>query len=255
MSGPLAGRTVLVTRPAPQAAALTQMIQAAGGEAFEFPALDIEAVPLDTLSVPLAELAGADMAIFISPNAAQFGMAAIRAGGALPDAIQVFAVGPGTARALQAQGVSGILTPDGQDSEALLALPQLADVAGKRVVIVRGVGGRALLADALAARGAQVDFMECYRRVLPQTDAAPLLARWRTGGIAAVTVTSAETLHNLAALLGEAGMLLLSRTPLFAPHAKIAEAARRFGIAHVIVTPGGDAGLVDGLINWFRNNP
>ncbi|MDP1644114.1 MAG: uroporphyrinogen-III synthase [Thiobacillus sp.] len=257
MSGPLAGRTVLVTRPAHQAAALAQAIRAAGGTAFEFPALDIEAVPPDALSVPLAQLAEADIAIFISPNAAQFGMAAIRAGGALPDAIWVFAVGPGTARALQAQaqGVSGIITPDGQDSEALLALPQLADVSGKRVVIVRGVGGRALLADALAARGARVDFMECYRRVRPQVDAAPLLARWRTGGIDAVTVTSAETLHNLATMLGEAGMLLLSRTPLFAPHAKIAEAARRFGIAHVIATPGGDAGLVDGLINWFRNNP
>ncbi|HWR75657.1 MAG TPA: uroporphyrinogen-III synthase, partial [Thiobacillus sp.] len=162
MSGPLAGRTVLVTRPAHQAVALTQAIRAAGGTAFEFPALDIEAVPLEALAMPLVRLAEADMAIFTSPNAAQFGMAAIRAGGALSGAIQVLAIGPGTARALQAQGVSGIVTPDGQDSEALLALPQLAEVAGKRVVIVRGVGGRALLADALCARGAQVDFMECY---------------------------------------------------------------------------------------------
>jgi len=255
MSGPLAGRTVLVTRPAHQAAALAQAIRAAGGTAFEFPALDIEAVPLDALSVPLAQLAKADMAIFISPNAAQFGMAAIRASGCLSPSTEVFAVGPGTARALRAQGVSGIVTPVGQDSEALLALPQLTEVAGKRVVIVRGVGGRALLAAALAARGARVDFLECYRRVRPQADAAPLLVRWHTGRIDAVTVTSAETLHNLAALLGEAGASLLANTPLFAPHEKIAEAARRFGIAHVIATPGGDAGLVDGLINWFRNNP
>ena len=51
------------------------------------------------------------------------------------------------------------------------------------------------------------------------------------------------------------GAPLLLRTPLFAPHEKIAEAARRFGVAHVIATPGGDAGLVDGLINWFRDNP
>ncbi|KVW96687.1 uroporphyrinogen-III synthase [Thiobacillus denitrificans] len=255
MTQPLAGRTVLVTRPARQAAALVQAIRAAGGTAFEFPALDVEALPLDQLSEPLARLAAADIAIFISPNAAQFGMAAIRASGTLPDAIRVFAVGPGTARALQAQGVGGIITPDGQDSEALLALPQLQDVAGKRVVIVRGVGGRALLADTLAARGAQVAFMECYRRVRPQADAAPLLARWQAGRIAAVTVTSAETLHNLAALLGEAGRPLLAATPLFAPHEKIAEAARRFGIAQVIATPGGDDGLVDGLVNWFRNTP
>ena len=255
MSDALSGRTVLVTRPAGQAAVLAQAIRAAGGTAFEFPALAVEAVPADELAESLAQLAVADIAIFISPNAAQFGMAAIRAGGPLSDAIQVFAVGPGTARALQEQGVSGVITPDGQDSEALLALPQLAEVAGKKVVIVRGVGGRALLADTLAARGAQVTFMECYQRVRPQADAAPLLARWQAGGIDAVTVTSAETLHNLAALVGDAGQPLLLRTPLFAPHEKIAEAARRFGIAHVIATPGGDAGLVDGLINWFRNKP
>jgi uroporphyrinogen-III synthase len=253
MTQTLAGRTVLVTRPRQQAAALVQAIRAAGGGVFEFPALEIEAVPRDALSAALAHLAHADIAIFISPNAAQFGMAAIRAGGRIAPSTEVFAVGPGTTRALQEQKVTQVITPPGQDSEALLALPQLQDVAGKRVVIVRGVGGRALLADTLRARGADVHFMECYRRTCPQADASPLLARWQAGGIDAVTVTSAETLHNLAALLGEAGAPLLAATPLFAPHEKIAEAARRFGIAHVIATPGGDAGLVDGLINWFRN--
>ena len=251
MTQALSGRTVLVTRPAHQAAALVRTIQSAGGEAFVFPALEIEAVPVPDLSAALARLAVADIVIFISPNAAQFGMAAIRV---LPAAIRIFAVGPGTARALQMQGVGGVVTPDGQDSEALLALPQLQDVKDKRVVIVRGVGGRPLLAESLAARGAAVHYLECYRRVRPTADAAPLRARWQAGGIDAVTVTSAETLHNLAALLGESGAPLLAATPLFAPHEKIAEAARRFGIARVIATPGGDAGLVEGLINWFRNN-
>jgi uroporphyrinogen-III synthase len=255
MTPGLLQRTVLVTRPLQQAAALAQAIQTAGGTPFVFPALDIEAVPAAELSEPLAHLAEADSVIFISPNAAQYGMAAIRAGGSLPATAQLFAVGPGTARALAGHGVSGVITPDGQDSEALLALPQLREVAGKRVVIVRGVGGRTLLADTLRQRGAAVHYLECYRRVRPQADAAALLALWQSGGIDAVTVTSAETLHNLAALLGEAGRPLLLRTPLFAPHAKIAAAARHFGIAQVIATAGGDAGLVAGLINWFRNAP
>ncbi|HMA10873.1 MAG TPA: uroporphyrinogen-III synthase, partial [Steroidobacteraceae bacterium] len=202
-----------------------------------------------------ARLADADYAIFISPNAAQFGMAAIRGAGGLSSATGVLAVGAGTARSLAVQGVAGVVVPDGQDSEALLALPQLQDVAGRRVVIVRGVGGRPLVADALRARGAEVHFLECYRRTCPHADAGPLLARWRAGGIDAVTVASAETLHNLAALLGEPGECLLAATPLFAPHEKIADAARRFGIAHVVATPGGDAGLLDGLVNWFRNIP
>ncbi len=253
MNRPLAGRTVLVTRPAAQAAALAQAIESAGGAAYVFPALAIEPVPAEALQAPLARLREADIVVFVSPSAAQFGMAAIRAQGGLPPAAAIFAVGPGTARALAAQAVGPVVTPDGQDSEALLALPQLGAVAGKRVVIVRGVGGRPLLAETLAARGASVDFLECYRRVLPHADAAPLLARWQAGGIDAVTITSAETLENLAALVGEAGAPLLLRTPLFAPHEKIAASARRFGVAHVIATPGGDAGLVTGLINWFRN--
>jgi uroporphyrinogen-III synthase len=242
-------RSVLVTRPLQQATALAQAIRRAGGSAFVFPALEIEAVPIATLNEPLARLAAADCVIFISPNAAQFGMAAI---GALPPLAQCFAVGPGTARALAELAVADVVTPDGQDSEALLALPQLHDVAGKRVVIVRGVGGRSLLADTLRERGATVDYLECYRRVRPDADATALLANWQAGGIDAVTVTSAETLHNLATLLGDAGRPLLLHTPLFVPHEKIAAAARQFGIAQVIATAGGDAGLVDGLINWFR---
>jgi len=255
MTAPLTGRTVLVTRPQQQAAALSQAIRAAGGEVFDFPALVIEAVPLEALSASLAQLADADIAIFISPNAAQFGMTAIQAMSRLSASTDVFAVGPGTTRVLRDLGVSQVITPQGQDSEALLALPQLQHVAGKRVVIVRGVGGRALLSDTLTTRGADVQFLECYRRGVPQADVAPLLSRLQTGGIDAVTITSAEALHNLAGLLGEAGAPLLANTPLFAPHEKIAEAARHFGIAQVIATPGGDAGLVKGLINWFRNTP
>ncbi|MFN3544234.1 MAG: uroporphyrinogen-III synthase [Thiobacillus sp.] len=249
MTGPLTGRSVLVTRPTHQAGALVQAIRAAGGEAVEFPALAIEPVPTEMLAGPLAQLARADIVIFISPNAAEFGMRAI---GALPPVAAVFAVGPGTARALAVHGVRAV-TPAGQDSEALLALPALQQVSGKCVVIVRGVGGRPLLAETLSARGADVSFLECYRRALPVRDATALLARWQAGGIDAVTVTSAETLTNLASLLGEAAWPLLRATPLFVPHEKIAQSARGFGIAQVVATAGGDAGLVEGLINWFRN--
>lgn len=249
MTLPLAGRAVLVTRPVHQAESLAQAIEAAGGEAVRFPALAIEAVPHAQLQAQLAWLREAEIVIFISPNAAQFGMAAI---GTLPERARVFAVGPGTARALAAAGVVGAVVPDGQDSEALLALPQLAAVAGRHIAIVRGVGGRPLLADTLTARGATVRYLECYRRACPQADTTPLLARWRAGGVDAVTVASAETLANLMTMLGEAGVPLLAATPLFAPHEKIAASARARGIAHVVATPGGDAGLMAGLTRWFN---
>ena len=67
------------------------------------------------------------------------------------------------------------------DSEGLLALPELANVAGNRIVIFRGAGGRELLHSMLAARGARVEQIECYRRARPVTDAAGLIEAWRDG--------------------------------------------------------------------------
>ncbi len=253
MNAPLAGRVILVTRPAHQSVALAEAIRAAGGEALLFPALEIVPVEPQSLAPLLTRLSEFDTAIFISPNAAQFGIAAIREVAALPDGIEVFAVGPGTAKTLETLGLSAVTVPAGQDSEALLALPQLDRVAGKRIAIFRGVGGRPLLADTLRARGATVEYVECYRRRCPDVDADPLLQRW--ADVSAVTVASAETLHNLATMMGDRGAGLLRATPLFVPHAKIAEAARLFGVAEVIVTAGGDAGLLQGLINWFREHP
>lgn len=253
MTTPLAGRVILVTRPAHQSAALAEGIRAAGGEPLVFPALEIVPVDPEALAPLLQRIGDYHLAIFISPNAARFGVAALRACGPLPQGLAWFAVGPGTARTLAGLGVTGVTTPAGQDSEALLALPQLEAVVGKRIAIFRGVGGRPLLADTLRARGAQVDHVECYRRQCPATDASPLRGRWAE--VSAVTIASVETLHNLMHLLGAEGAALLRASPLFVPHEKIAAGARAAGMAQVVVTAGGDAGLLQGLINWFREHP
>lgn len=254
MSLPLSGRCILVTRPAAQAGGLAQKIRDAGGDAWLFPAIEIQPVSNDTLTEQIDHLHAYDAAIFISPNAALHGLAAIRARRQFPSDVRVFALGPGTAHALADAGLHGVTQPDGQDTEALLALPQLQNVAGQRIVIFRGVGGRALLADALTTRGATVDYAECYRRACPAADAAPLVQRWSMGEIHAVTITSAETLDNLSALLGTTGQACLRTTPVFVPHEKIAQAARQQGMQQTITTASGDAGLLAGLISWFQTH-
>lgn len=254
MSLPLAGRGILVTRPIEQAAVLAQGIREAGGEALIFPAMEIVQVTDAAIAACIAQLHTFDAAIFISPNAARYGLAAINAQRNWPTHIQVYALGPGTARELAQQGMADIIQPDGQDTEALLSLPQLNAVRNQRIVIFRGVGGRELLADTLRTRGAEVVYAECYRRVRPDGDAQAVIQRWSIGQIHAVTIGSAETLHNLASMLGEIGIRLLRTTPVFAPHEKIAEVARASGIQQVIATAGGDAGLLDGLITWFHTH-
>jgi hypothetical protein len=152
---------------------------------------------------------------------------------------------------LDKERYQGIVPLDGADSDALLAMPQLRDLRGKRVVIFRGEGGRQLLADELRERGAEVNYIECYRRVRPETDPSSLIARWEQGGLHAVTAMSGETLDNLWALIGESGQRLLRSTPLFVSHASIAERAAHLGLTEVAITPPGDEGILRGLSAWF----
>jgi uroporphyrinogen-III synthase len=251
---PLAGKGIVVTRPAQQAERLAGLIRAAGGEAILYPVIEIRDVvdpqPLYDLIDRLDEF---DLAVFISPNAAHQALGAIAGRRALPATLAIAAVGPGTARGLAGLGVANVIAPGGRgDSEALLALPQLGEPRGKRVVIFRGDGGRELLADELTARGALVEYATCYRRVRPDLDPAPLIAAWDRGGLHAVAVTSSEGLRNLCEMAGAAGRMLLARTPLFVTHPRIGQTARELGLSNVIVTTeSGDEGLVAALIEHF----
>jgi uroporphyrinogen-III synthase len=252
---PLAGRGVLVTRPREQAAGLAALIEAAGGRALVFPTIGIEALPDPGPALSLVErLEEFELAIFVSPNAVRMGLALARRGGRpWPGRLRVAAPGRGTREELERHGFSTVIAPSGRaDSEALLALPELADVRGKRVVIFRGEGGRELLAAALAARGARVEHAVCYRRVRPDAPRQALFAAWERGELHAVTVSSGEGLANLDQLLGERGRRALRDTPLFAPHPRVAEAALRLGVREVTLAGPGDAEMVAALVAYFR---
>jgi uroporphyrinogen-III synthase len=248
---PLQGRSVLVTRPVHQAERLAGLIIAASGEAVRFPALAIEptADPARVKKL-LLSLETFDLAVFVSGNAVDHGLALL--GRTWPPAVAVAAVGEGSAAALRSHGIATVIVPSGSaDSESLLAVPQLRNLEGRRVLILRGEGGRELLAEALRLRGADVTYAECYRRVRPCADPAPIISRWERGELHAVSVMSGETLDNLRAMLGSRGQQLLRTTPLFVPHASIAERAKNAGFSEVAVTPPGDEGMVGGLCAWF----
>jgi uroporphyrinogen-III synthase len=248
MPGPLDGIGVLVTRPARQAGAFVHKLAVLGATPIVFPAIVI-LPPVDRTSLDLAHarLASYDIAFFVSANAVEYGTPEATA---WPAQLVAFAPGPGTAEALAAVGVHDVRIPATTfDSEGLLALPELADVRGKRVVIFQGEGGREALAAALAARGAHVDHVVCYRRAAPASGAAGLLDALREGRVHAVTVTSSEGVDNLCSVAGSEGRALLTRYPVFAPHPRIAARARSHGF-QVIETGAGDAGLIAGLLAW-----
>lgn len=250
---PLSGLGVLVTRPSRQAAGFAEKIAALGANPVVFPAIVIlPSADPKPLARAHAALGTYDIAIFISPNAVEYGAPDPRR---WPSGLAVLAPGPGTAEALAAAGIAGARIPATTfDSEGLLELPELADVRGKRVLILRGDGGREHLGDTLRARGAHVEGVSCYRRARPRSDTKGLGEAFRDGAIDIVTITSSEALDNLWAIADDSLRAAWRGRPTFAPHPRIVAHAREKGLA-AIATEGGDAGLIAGLLEWAAAHP
>lgn len=252
--GPLAGRRIVVTRPAHQADALAAGIAGAGGEPVRFPLLEIGPAPDPApLAAVIRRLDDYAWAIFISPNAVEFSLPAANAARPWPPCLRVAAIGPGTVAALAGHGLTDVVAPATRfESEGLLAEPALQRVAGQRIAVFRGDGGRELLGETLAARGAAVDLVTCYSRRPPGGDVAALAGDVLAGRIDAITVSSSEGLRHFVNRLGGAQAAVLERLPLFAPHPRIVETARTLGFRRVELTAAADAGLLAGLCayNW-----
>lgn len=244
---------VWVTRPEPGLDPLCRAIDAAGLAAVAVPTLEITA-PSDPAVSEQAkrDLAGAQLAVFVSRNAVDWFWYLIGddAGNHLAQTA-VVAVGPGTAAALQAREVTAISPGAGADSEALLKLPELGEaaVAGQDVVIIRGRGGREKLADTLRRRGARVRYLEVYVRRQCMSTGDRLPALWRDTRPAAIVVTSPaglEALHDMTA--AEDRSKLLS-TPLVCLGRRLPERARALGFSDCIPVAAaeGDQGIVKAL--------
>lgn len=242
---PLTGLNIVITRPREQAAGLLRYIEQLGGKPLLFPLLEITPVTDQAaLREQLSRIAQFDLVIFISPNAVKYGMQAL---GKIPDHVRVAAVGQSSAQALRDLGVQGITAPTERfDSEALLALHELHNISGWRVAILRGDGGRELLGDTLKSRGAQVEYITCYQRGKAHLDTAAL----QDAKPDVIAVTSSEALEHLWTMLVEQGRTGLAGTPLFVPHARIAELARQQGWREVVVSASGDDGMLAALIAW-----
>ncbi|WP_427501007.1 uroporphyrinogen-III synthase [Methylomonas sp. MED-D] len=234
MTPGLRGARILVTRPTAQAQRLCGLIESAGGQAIRFPVLEIVAEALAEPSLQLA--AASDWLIFTSTNAVDFAIAAF--GGKMPGLHRprIAAVGEATAGALRAAGWPVDCVPASDfSSEGLLAEAPMQAVAEQRCVIVRGVGGREKLAEALRARGAEVAYLEVYRRVRPATDTTELIAALAAGRLSATTMTSLEALENLLAMLDETSVAALRALPLVVVSERIGAAATELGFSSVAV--------------------
>ncbi len=242
----LDGLKVLITRPQQQAKELSEMVRDAGGVAIPFPVIDIK--PIATQDWPNIALVEQNMIIFISRNAVTFFIAGIQQH--LPDNIQLVAVGAATAMCMRKHGLRvDIQAPAPAGSESLLAMPALKNVKDKKVLIVRGQGGRELLADTLVARGAKINYIEVYQRSMPtpsteQIDQAKMAD--------CVVITSVSGLDNLSKLIDGDN---LKNKKLIVVSERIRQYAMQGGFQHVVVADdAGDVALMQQLNRMEQND-
>ncbi|MGK5030432.1 uroporphyrinogen-III synthase [Janthinobacterium sp. MDT1-19] len=253
--------TVVITRPAAQAGPLAAKIAALGWPVTLLPLLEIHALDGEEecaqLQAVLARLGEYNLVAFVSPNAIDCVFAHLPA---WPSGLPLAVVGEGSRLALGVHGVTDAnatitspLDTARSDSEHLLLALDLPALRGKRVLIVRGDGGRDYLADGLRAAGAEVEFVTAYRRKVPTLTPAlratlEKLLQHNNDWI----ITSSEALRGLLALLEELdgkkiAVVKMQQQHLIVLHARIAQTAAALGFARVTLTGSGDAGVLAAL--------
>ncbi len=257
----LSGAHVLVTRPVDQAEKLSRLIEACGGVAVRFPTLAI--VPMEdsgTIQNTLTHLDRYQWLIFISANA-------VTMHGYHSDSdkikkfksIRIAAIGKATAQALSLAGLPPDLVPENDyNSEALMAMPEMQQMQGQHCLIIRGEGGREELATMLRSRGASVEYLDVYKRIIPGIECTVVSLLLMQDKLDIITITSGESLQNLLIMLEEKHHHRLFEVPLVVVSNRIKQIAVDIGFKQIAVThsPSDEAILetvtmcVTGGIEW-----
>ncbi|MBA3687542.1 MAG: uroporphyrinogen-III synthase [Chloroflexi bacterium] len=227
--------TLLVTRPAPQAAELVTLLAERGLDAISVPTVEIAPAPPDgALDKAIQSLDGAAWLVITSVNGAAALLGRLTAlSASLPVGVRVAAVGPATAAALEMGALRVDHIPPRYRTVAIA--DGLGDVAGRRVVLARADAATADLRDLLRSRGALVEEVVAYRTV-----EGPAASRDRVRAALAqpldgVTFTSGSTVRGLHALLSPPEALRVTALPAYCIGPVTAKVARGAGFAVPVV--------------------
>lgn len=240
----MTGWRLLLTRPADDSAVLTRILAEKGIFSSSLPLLEIEPIPVsETMRAVIQGMDRYCAVIVVSKPAARIGVDLVERYWPQSRRLKWFSVGAATAQILQDHGLDISFPVDGDDSEALLELTPLREAIARpeaRVLIMRGEGGRELLAERLREQGASVDYLELYRRGLPRYAEGALPERIQAERLNGVVVSSGQGFEHLRQLAGSAWPEL-ARLPLFVPSPRVAEMALAAGAQTVVDCRGASA--------------
>lgn len=241
----MTGWRLLLTRPAEECAALAATLADAGVHSASLPLLGIE--PLAETPEQRATMLGLDRycaVVAVSKPAARLGIELLdRCWPQPPPGQKWFSVGAATGAILEDHGLAVTWPEAGDDSEALLALPQLREALAApnpKVLILRGEGGREFFGETLRGRGVQVDFLELYRRNLPSYPPGALPATVEAERLNGLVVSSGQGLLSLHELAADAWPKMVKLT-LFVPSPRVAEMAQQLGAKRIVDCRGAGA--------------
>ena len=240
----MTGWRLLLTRPTEDSAVLAAFLAREGIFSSSLPLLEMEPVSASaTMRKVIEHLDRYCAVIVVSKPAARMGLALIAPAWPRLPHLQWFSVGAATAQVLQEHGLQVGFPTQGDDSEALLAMESLRQAISRpdaRALILRGEGGRELLAERLREQGASVDYLEVYRRSLPPYASGVLPERIAAERLNGLVVSSGQGFEHLRQMAGEAWPAL-ARLPLFVPSPRVAEMARAAGAELVVDCRGASA--------------
>lgn len=245
-SNSLSGLIVLLTRPSIQVDNMRRAIESSGAEVLSLPLIEINALndaqAIQDLKGKVLQLDSYQSLVFVSNNAVSFGGEVINNyWPQFPVGVDVIAIGPTTAEAARERLACEVIQPSsGMTSEDILSLPQLQDVSEKKIGIVRGQGGRELLADTLRERGAMVDYLEAYSRTPVVYVSTDFCAKLQASGVNVLTVSSGESLDRLTPLLAD-NRELMQQLHLVVPSERVAGQALDAGYQRVHNARGADS--------------
>jgi uroporphyrinogen-III synthase len=271
----LQGQVILNTRPAHQQAELTQMLQFDGARVLSFPLIEIESInnaaapqsPAQSVLPPISPpiwppisrpISDYDILLFVSRNAVEGAFRFIETTD-LRASTCFGVIGSATRTALAAAldgshlDLDGCLVADEPfNSETLLQAQALQQVAGKRVLILRGQHGRNLLGDELVLRGAEVDYAEVYRRAVPRHEVKIFSQLTAPCFPTLVILTSNEGMHNLFKLVDASAARALCRVPWLLISERMLESARKLGhnATVLIARNASDKGIRQTICEW-----